>query len=85
VGLASFLDLSRDLVDLRKRVVALVDPQAPDQILHLAGGDALHAGFGNDREERLFAAPARFEEAGEVAALTNWNCNQYSPAGRLHR
>ena len=39
------------------------------EVLDAAGGDALHVGLLHDGEQGPLAAPARFEQGGEVAAF----------------
>ena len=39
------------------------------EVLDAAGGDALYVGLLHDGEQGPLAAPARFEQGGEVAAL----------------
>jgi hypothetical protein len=42
-----------------------VHPERPDQIVHLAGGDALHVGLLDHRHERALGPPARLEQTGK--------------------
>ena len=39
------------------------------QILHMAGGDALHVGLLHNGQQRPLTAPTGLEQGGEVAAL----------------
>ena len=40
-------------------------------VLHPPGGDALHIALGHDRSQSALSTPARLQEAGQVAALTD--------------
>ena len=46
-----------------------VAAQSLDQVIHPPSGHALHIGLLDHRQQGLLAAPPRFQQAGEVAAL----------------
>ena len=43
--------------------------QGLDQVVHPSGGDSLHVGLLDHRQQSLLAAPPWFQQAGEVAAF----------------
>jgi len=49
-------------------------------LVGIVGGDPLDVGFGDHGEQGLFASPARFEEAGEVAAFAELGDGQQERA-----
>jgi hypothetical protein len=74
------------LVDLaaQARHLALADAVHAErlhQVIDRAGGDALDVGFLDDRSQRLLGHPARFQEAGEVAAMAQLGNAQLDGAG----
>ena len=46
-----------------------VATQGLDQVVHPSGGDSLHVGLLDHRQQSLLAAPPWFQQAGEVAAF----------------
>jgi hypothetical protein len=61
-------------------------PERLHELVDAAGGDAAHVGLLDDRDERLLGAPARLQEAREVAAPPELGvCSSISPARVFHR
>ena len=77
-GVDLFVETGADAGDLRARDA---QPERLDQLVDAAGGDAADVRLLDDRDEGLLAAPARLQEAREVAPPPQLRDRQLELAG----